>query len=244
MSVSTLVDITSNTSYTCTASFRMQMCRKYLRIKLNGFRPVHTLVDVTSNTFYKCTVTFRLQICKKCLRIKLNTFMPVYTLVDITSNTFYKCTVTFRTQCIITYKSLLKGLIYTFMFSNNSTPLPSGSNRGVVCHLSNATHTLQMRFLDKKGQPKKHVLSINHNHMEHQIRQQHGHQNTTSVRFGVGPRTRIFPDASCIAAVSVFRVNKIWGYRCSPCAARRRSLCPLSAHLLLLLLVVVVAFSP
>jgi hypothetical protein len=45
----TVVDITSNTFYKCTATFRTQICRKCLRIKLNGFRPVQTLVDVTSN---------------------------------------------------------------------------------------------------------------------------------------------------------------------------------------------------
>jgi hypothetical protein len=37
----------------------MQICRKCLGIKLNGFRPVWTLVDLTSNTFCKCTATFR-----------------------------------------------------------------------------------------------------------------------------------------------------------------------------------------
>ena len=35
------------------------ICRKCLRIKLNGFRPVQTLVDITSNNFCKCTATFR-----------------------------------------------------------------------------------------------------------------------------------------------------------------------------------------
>jgi hypothetical protein len=49
------------------------ICRKRLRIKLNGFRSVSTLVD----TFRKCTATFRTQICRKCLRIKLNGFRPV-----------------------------------------------------------------------------------------------------------------------------------------------------------------------
>jgi hypothetical protein len=57
--VSMLVDITSNTFYKCTATFRTQIWRKCLRIKLNGLRPVYTLVDITSNTFYKCTATFR-----------------------------------------------------------------------------------------------------------------------------------------------------------------------------------------
>jgi predicted nucleic acid-binding Zn ribbon protein len=97
--VSTLVDFTSKSFYKCTATFRKQICRKYLRIKLNRFRLVQTLVDISSNTVYKCTATFRTQICRKCLRIKLNRFRPVQTLVDITSNTFYKCTATFRTHC-------------------------------------------------------------------------------------------------------------------------------------------------
>jgi hypothetical protein len=57
--VSTLVDITSNTFYKCTVTFRTHICRTELEIKLNGFRPVYTLVDITSNTFYKCTATFR-----------------------------------------------------------------------------------------------------------------------------------------------------------------------------------------
>jgi hypothetical protein len=57
--VSTLVDITSNTFHKCTVTFRTQICRKCLRIKLNVFRPVSTHVDITSNTFHKCTVTFR-----------------------------------------------------------------------------------------------------------------------------------------------------------------------------------------
>jgi hypothetical protein len=59
VSVSTLVEITSNIFGKCTANFRTQICRKCLRIKLNGFRPVYTPVDITSNTFYKCTATFR-----------------------------------------------------------------------------------------------------------------------------------------------------------------------------------------
>jgi hypothetical protein len=54
-----------------------QICRKCLRIKLNGFRPVSTLVNITSNIFYKCTATFRTQIRRKCLLIKLNEFRPV-----------------------------------------------------------------------------------------------------------------------------------------------------------------------
>jgi hypothetical protein len=58
-SVSTLMDITSNAFYKCTATSRTQIYRKRLRIKLNGFRPVERLVDITSNTFYKCTATFR-----------------------------------------------------------------------------------------------------------------------------------------------------------------------------------------
>jgi hypothetical protein len=53
------VDITSNAFYKCTATFRTQICRKCLWIKLNELRPVQTLVDITSNTFYKCTATFR-----------------------------------------------------------------------------------------------------------------------------------------------------------------------------------------
>jgi hypothetical protein len=56
--VSTLVDITSNTFYKFTATFRTQICRKCLRIELNGFRSVSTLVDITSNTLYKRKVTF------------------------------------------------------------------------------------------------------------------------------------------------------------------------------------------
>jgi hypothetical protein len=95
------LDITSNTFYKCTATFRTQIYKKCLRIKLNGFRHVSTLVDITSYTFYKCTATFRTQIYKKCLLIKLNGFRHVSTLVDITSNTFYKCTATFRTQRIM-----------------------------------------------------------------------------------------------------------------------------------------------
>jgi hypothetical protein len=35
--VSTLVDITSNKFYTCTATFRTQICRMCMQIKLNGF---------------------------------------------------------------------------------------------------------------------------------------------------------------------------------------------------------------
>jgi hypothetical protein len=63
---------TSNTFCKCTANFRTQICRKCLRIKLNGFGPVSTLVDITSNTFCKCTANFRTQICRKCLLIRLN----------------------------------------------------------------------------------------------------------------------------------------------------------------------------
>jgi hypothetical protein len=48
---------TAITAYIITS--HKQICRKCLRIKLNGFRLVSTLVDVTSNTFYKCTATFR-----------------------------------------------------------------------------------------------------------------------------------------------------------------------------------------
>jgi hypothetical protein len=59
--VQTLVDITSNTYYKCTATFRTQICRKCLRIKLKGFRPVQTLVDITSNTYCRCNTTFRTQ---------------------------------------------------------------------------------------------------------------------------------------------------------------------------------------
>jgi hypothetical protein len=47
----TLVDITSNIFYKCTTTFRTQICRTCLRIKLKGFRLVQTLVDITSNTF-------------------------------------------------------------------------------------------------------------------------------------------------------------------------------------------------
>jgi hypothetical protein len=57
--VSTLVDITFNTFHKFTATFRTQICRKCLRIQLNGFRSVQTLVDITSNIIYKCTATFR-----------------------------------------------------------------------------------------------------------------------------------------------------------------------------------------
>jgi hypothetical protein len=35
-----LVDVTSNTFYKCTATFRTQICIKCLRTKLNGFKPV------------------------------------------------------------------------------------------------------------------------------------------------------------------------------------------------------------
>jgi hypothetical protein len=59
MPVPTLMDITSNTYYKCTATLRTQFCRKCLRIKLNGFNPVQTVADIISNTFYKCTATFR-----------------------------------------------------------------------------------------------------------------------------------------------------------------------------------------
>jgi hypothetical protein len=52
-------NITSNTFYKSTSNFRTQICRKCLRIKLNGFRPVSTQMDITFNTFYKCTATFR-----------------------------------------------------------------------------------------------------------------------------------------------------------------------------------------
>jgi hypothetical protein len=38
---------------------RKQICRKCLRIKLNGFRAVKTLVDNTFNNLCKCTPTFR-----------------------------------------------------------------------------------------------------------------------------------------------------------------------------------------
>jgi hypothetical protein len=86
--------------YKCTATFRMQICRKYLLIKLNGFRPVWKHMYITSNTFYKCTATFLMQICRKYLLIKLNGFRPVWTLMYITSNTFYKCTATVRTHWI------------------------------------------------------------------------------------------------------------------------------------------------
>jgi hypothetical protein len=58
------MDITSNIFYKWTATFRTQICRKCLRIKLNGFRSVSTLVDITSNIFYKCTATFRTHICR------------------------------------------------------------------------------------------------------------------------------------------------------------------------------------
>jgi hypothetical protein len=34
------VDITSNTLYKCTVTFRTQICGKCLRLNLNGFRPV------------------------------------------------------------------------------------------------------------------------------------------------------------------------------------------------------------
>jgi hypothetical protein len=64
-SVSKLVDITSNNFYKCTANFRTQICRKCLRIKLNGFRPVWKLVGITSKTFYKCTATFRTHCIKE-----------------------------------------------------------------------------------------------------------------------------------------------------------------------------------
>jgi hypothetical protein len=53
------MDITSNTFCKFTATFRTQICRKCLRIKLNGFRPIWTLTDIASNTFCKCTATFR-----------------------------------------------------------------------------------------------------------------------------------------------------------------------------------------
>jgi hypothetical protein len=75
--VRTVVDITSNIFYKCTETFRNQICRTCLRIKLNRFKSVSTLVDITSNNFYKCTATFRTQICRKCLRIKLYGFRPV-----------------------------------------------------------------------------------------------------------------------------------------------------------------------
>jgi hypothetical protein len=54
-----VLSIEERVFYKCTATFRTQICRKCLRIKLNGFRHVQTLVDVTSNSFYKCTATFR-----------------------------------------------------------------------------------------------------------------------------------------------------------------------------------------
>jgi hypothetical protein len=38
--IQTLVDITSNTFYNAIATFRTQVSRKCLRIKLNGFRSV------------------------------------------------------------------------------------------------------------------------------------------------------------------------------------------------------------
>jgi hypothetical protein len=51
----------------------MQICRKCLRIKLNGFRPVYTLVDITSNILYKCTETFRTP-CIKQIKFRLEKF--------------------------------------------------------------------------------------------------------------------------------------------------------------------------
>jgi len=36
-----------------------KICRKCLRIKSNGFRPVYTLMDIISSTFYKLTATFQ-----------------------------------------------------------------------------------------------------------------------------------------------------------------------------------------
>jgi hypothetical protein len=66
--VSTLVGITFNTLCKCTATSRMQICRKCLRIQLNGFRLVKTLVDITSNNFYKCTAAFLTQ-CSTMYRL-------------------------------------------------------------------------------------------------------------------------------------------------------------------------------
>jgi hypothetical protein len=80
----TLVNITSNDYYKCTATLRTKICRKWLRIKLNRFGPIWTIVNITSNTFYKCTATLPTKICRKWLRIKLNVFRPEETLVEIT----------------------------------------------------------------------------------------------------------------------------------------------------------------
>jgi hypothetical protein len=82
--VSTLVDITSNTFYKCTATFPTQICRKCLRIILNVFRHVSTLVNITSNTIYTCTTTFR----RHCIYKRLSkTFLRclIYRLYDVVS---------------------------------------------------------------------------------------------------------------------------------------------------------------
>jgi hypothetical protein len=51
VSIEVVVDITSKAFYKCTATFRTQICRKCLRIKLNGFMPVYKLVDSLSTHF-------------------------------------------------------------------------------------------------------------------------------------------------------------------------------------------------
>jgi hypothetical protein len=52
VSIKSSVDITCNKFYNCTATFRTQICKKCLQIKLNRFRPVHALVNKTSDNFY------------------------------------------------------------------------------------------------------------------------------------------------------------------------------------------------
>jgi hypothetical protein len=72
-------DSTSNAFYKCTATFRTQIWRYCLRIKLNGFGPVQTLLDITSNAFCKCTATFRTHciMCKAASIIRRNWYQLV-----------------------------------------------------------------------------------------------------------------------------------------------------------------------
>jgi hypothetical protein len=67
--VSTLVDITPNTFYKCTGTFRTQVYRKCLRIKLNGFRPAPKLVEITSSNFCLCTANFRTHCITSCINL-------------------------------------------------------------------------------------------------------------------------------------------------------------------------------
>jgi hypothetical protein len=92
--VSTLVDITCNTFYKCTATFRTQIWRKCWRITL-------TLILLTWSIGWAPNNASIWQMGFNLAFEGLNEFRPVLTLVDITSKTFCTCTANFRTHCII-----------------------------------------------------------------------------------------------------------------------------------------------